>query len=96
MEAYLQAIRCNVWFLVFDGDTSTDEFRKCNLKAISTIISAFPDSVKFDIGPCSSTKRLWEKIQNLHTGQDKDDDNNVSKFKKSLRFNNLTIMMKKN
>jgi len=50
---------------------------------MSIILSAFPDSMKSNIGRCSPTKHLCERIQNHqatqdHISQDKDDDDNAS------------------
>ena len=55
------------WFSV---NTSNDESRKHNSKAMSILLSALPDSMKSNIGWCSYAKHIWESIQNIHAGQD--------------------------
>lgn len=50
---------------------------------MSIILSALSYSIKSNVGQFSSTKHIWEIIQNIHAGEDhvgkeKDDDDHAS------------------
>jgi len=64
MEVTLQAH--GVWESIVSRDTSTDESKRWNLKAMNVILNVLPNSVKTKVGQCS-TKALWEKRHNLYS-----------------------------
>jgi hypothetical protein len=61
------------------------ELKRNNKITMDAILDGLPDSVKFKVGQCSSTKELWDKLHNLyfkesplitepkHVDQDKED-----------------------
>ena len=63
-----------VWKSIVSGDTSIDEAKRYNSKAMNVILNVFRNSVKTKVGQCSTAKALWEKIHNLYSknqsGQD--------------------------
>ena len=72
MEVSLQAH--GVWESIVFGDTSTDEAKRYNSKAMNVILNVLPKSVKTKVGQCSTAKALREKLHNLYStkqsGQD--------------------------
>ena len=72
MEVHLQAH--GVWESIFSGDTSTDEAKRYNSKAMNVILNVLPAFMKTKVGQCSIAKALWEKLHNLYStkksGQD--------------------------
>ena len=72
MEVSLHAH--GVWESIVSGDTSTDEAKMYNSKAMNVILNVLPNFVKTKVGQCSTAKALWEKLHNLYStkqsGQD--------------------------
>jgi hypothetical protein len=74
METYLKALGADVWLSVSSGyndlkkpKTATQKKEKRNNKlAIDTILDGLTDSVKSMVGSCSSSKEIWDKLQDLY------------------------------
>jgi hypothetical protein len=74
MKTFLQAQGYDVWKSVVTGYIATKKPKiatkkelKINKKiAMDFILEGLPDSVKEKVGKCSSSKELWEKIQNIY------------------------------
>ena len=52
---------------IVSGDTSTDEAKRYNSKAMNVILKVLPNSVKTKVGQCSTAKSHWENIHNLYS-----------------------------
>jgi len=65
MEVSLQAH--GVWESIVSGDTSIDEAKRYNSKAVNIILNVFPNYMKTKVGQCSTAKALWEKLHNLYS-----------------------------
>ena len=50
MEAYLKTQGFYVWHSIVAGDTSIEESRRYNMKAINVILSTFPYTLKVKFG----------------------------------------------
>jgi len=44
-----------------------EESKEYNAKAIKAILNGLPDSVKNNLGKCSSAKDIWDKLHDLHS-----------------------------
>ena len=65
MEVSLQAHE--VWESIVSGDTSTEEAKRYNSKAMNVILNVLPNFVKTKVGQCWTAKALWEKLHNLYS-----------------------------
>jgi len=65
MEVHSQAH--GVWESIVYIDTTTDEVKRYNSKAMNVILNVLPNFVKTKVGQCSTVKDLWEKIYNLYS-----------------------------
>jgi len=83
MEVYLQAH--GVWESIVCVDTSTNEAKRYNSKAMNVILNVFPNYVKTNVGQCSIAKDHFEKLHNLYSkkqpGQDVIENGEMSKTK---------------
>lgn len=72
VKVHLQAH--GVWESIVSRDTSTNEAKRYNSKAINVILNVLPNSWKTKVGQCSIAKDFWEKLHNLYStkksGQD--------------------------
>jgi hypothetical protein len=59
--------------------------------AIDTILDGLTDSVKSKVGSCASTKELWDKLKDLYSREEAEEeeeveeDYNISYFKEENR-----------
>ena len=71
METYLKALGTDVWFSVASGynalkkpkTAAQKEAKRNNKLARDTILDGLTDLVKSKVGPCASSKEIWDKIQ---------------------------------
>ena len=82
MEVHLQAH--GVWESIVSGDTSTDEAKRYNSKAMNVILNVLPNSMKTKFGQYSTAKALLEKLHNLYStkkwGQDVIENSDPSEY----------------
>jgi len=65
MEVHLHAH--GIWESIIFRDTSTDEAKRYNSKAMNVILNVLLNSVKTKVGQGSTAKSLWEKLHNLYS-----------------------------
>lgn len=59
------ALGCEAWESSVTANTTTEESKEYNTKAIKTILSSLSDSIKVKVGQCSSANSLWENYKNF-------------------------------
>jgi len=72
MEVRLQAH--GLWESIVYGDTSTDKAKRYNSKAMNVNLNVLPNFVKTKVCQCSTTKALLEKIHNLYSTKQSNQD----------------------
>ena len=58
MRAFLKSEGIEIWESVIDDSKMDRESKEYNAKAIKAILNGLPDSVKNNLGKCSSTKGI--------------------------------------
>ena len=48
--------------IMMDGES-----KEYNAKAMKAILNGLPNSIKNNLGKCSSTKGIWDKLHDLHS-----------------------------
>jgi hypothetical protein len=80
MQTYLTALGVGIWLSVFNGykvpkNTPTDpdekKLMRCNSKPRHVIISGLTPTVSSKVMSWSTTKEVWDKIQNIYEGDPK-------------------------
>jgi hypothetical protein len=82
-ELFLQAQGHYIWLLVFIGYDSSKrektadkkELRKNNKIAMDFIWEGLPNLVRENVGKCSSTKELWDKLHDIYSSPITDSEN---------------------
>jgi hypothetical protein len=78
MKTYLQALGYDVWKSIVTGytpsktpptDATGKEACENNTMAMNSILSGLVDSEKSKVGQCTSTKELWDKLQDIYAKQ---------------------------
>ena len=76
MKAYLQALEVDVWNTVNNGYTPPKARPKCTIAKIlhrchavarNSILNNLSDDVKAKVGPQSSAKEIWTKLQDSYS-----------------------------
>ena len=44
-----------------------EKSKEYNAKAVKEILNGLPNSVKNNVGKCSSAKGIWDKLHDLHS-----------------------------
>jgi hypothetical protein len=92
MKTYVQAQGFEVWKSIVDGykepvvPPTNENGRKLSLnnsKAKNAILNGLVDSVYVKVMHCSSTKEIWDKLQNVYEG-DKIQGNKASNLQRSI------------
>jgi hypothetical protein len=77
MQTYLIALGVDIWLSVVNGyevpkntPTNPDEKKlmSCNSKVVHVIISGLTPIVSNKVMGCSTTKEVWDKLQNIYEG----------------------------
>jgi hypothetical protein len=74
MKTFLQAQGYDVWKLVVTGYTSSkkpktttnNELKRNNKIEMDFILEGLPNSIKVKVQQCSSSKELWDSLQNFY------------------------------
>ena len=75
MEVYLQALGCDVWYLVNSGyiapkrppkSITKNELKKNNAMAMDAILYGLSNSMKHKLEKYTLAEDLWDKLQNLY------------------------------
>jgi len=67
MRNFLQTQGIEIWKSMIVDSRMDEEFEEYNAKAMKAILNALPDSIKSNLGKCSSTKGIWDKLHDLHS-----------------------------
>ena len=67
MRNFLQTQGIEVWKSVIDDSSMDEESKEYNAKAVKAILNGLPNSVKNNLGKCSSAKDIWDKLHDLHS-----------------------------
>ena len=49
------------------NDTMDEESKEYNTRAMKAILNGLPNSVKANFEKCSSAKRIWDKLHDIHS-----------------------------
>lgn len=68
MRNFLTNQGIEIWkAVIVDSMMDHGESKEYNEKAIKAILNRLPDSIKNNLGKCSTTKGIWEKLHDLHS-----------------------------
>ena len=94
METYVQAHGFQVWKSVVDGykelvvPPKNDNRKKLSLnnsKTTNALLNGIYDSVYTIVINCSSTKEIWDKLQNIYEGDSKVKETKLQTYRGSIR-----------
>jgi hypothetical protein len=68
MKTYLRALGFDIWESITIGYTNEDgkESSETNVKSIDVILSGLSDYETFKVMKCTTTKHIWNKLQNIY------------------------------
>ncbi len=64
---FLMAQGVEVWESMITCNMMNRESKEYNAKAMKAMLNGLLDSIKANLGKCSSAKGIWDKIHNLHS-----------------------------
>ena len=67
MSNFLKTQGIEIQKLVIVDSMMDGESKEYNAKAIQAILNGLPDPIKNNLGKCSSTKGIWDKLHDLHS-----------------------------
>jgi len=67
MRNLLKTQGIEIWNSVIANSMMDGESKEHNEKSMKEILNGLPDSIKNNLGKCSSTKGIWDKLHNLHS-----------------------------
>jgi hypothetical protein len=100
MKTYLKSLGADVWFSVSSGYNALNkpktvtqkEEKRTNKLTIDTILDGLTDSVKSKVGSCASAKDIWDKLQDLYSREEVEEEEeeveanyNILDFKEANR-----------
>ena len=67
MRNFLKTQGIEIWKSVIVDSMMDGESKEYNAKVTKAILNGLPDSIKNNLGKCSSTKGIWDKLHDLHS-----------------------------
>ena len=67
MRNFLKTQGIEIWKSVIVDSMMDGESKEYNAKAMKAILNGLPDSIKNNLGKCSSAKGIWDKLHDLHS-----------------------------
>ena len=67
MSNFLKTQGIEMWKLVIVDSMMDGESKEYNEKGVKEILNGLHDSIKKNLGKCSSAKGIWDKLHDLHS-----------------------------